>query len=137
MIKRSLQVYLAFVAFIFFEYGLALLVFGQGAGIGDIQLAELQPAIDNQIRYSGGIFIGLAIITGWLILNIEKKITLMRIYCFMNALAGLGRLTSLLLVGPGLFAQTWAMAFELSAPLLLLWQYYARLESNKSLRSSG
>ena len=137
MIKRSLQVYLAFVAFILFEYGLVLLIFGQGAGIGDLQLAEIQPAVDNQIRYSGGMFIGLATITAWLILDIEKKITLMRIYCFMNTLAGLGRLASLLLVGPGLFAQTWAMAFELSAPLLLLWQYYARLEKNKSLPGNG
>ncbi len=126
--KLGLQIYLGTMSLIVFLYGALQYYYGVQLGADPNLPPVVNAPADNQIRYSGGMFIGLSMMIWWIIPNIEKHTIPLRIICITFLLSGLGRLISLILVGPAMQVQIQAMVMEFTAPLLLIWQHYAAKE---------
>lgn len=79
--------------------------------------------LDSNLRFYGGVWLGLGLAAFWLVPRIERETTLFRFLWLMIFLGGLGRLISLLLVGMPFPPFIGFTALELlGAPLFVWWQ---------------
>ena len=80
------------------------------------------PRFDSQYRYIMGYYLSLSLVAWWIIPQIEKHRAVFRIIGGGIFFGGIGQALSWIQVGnPGPLASFFTV-FELSFPLLLLWQ---------------
>ena len=117
--KRGLQIVLGVLSLI----PLTFAILGMALGPAYFMGAEAYPAaLDNQYRYLSAIYIAFTFLIWWMIPNIERHATPVRILTGVFFLGGLARLYSHLTIGPGDPEQFVGMILELAAPLIAVWQ---------------
>jgi hypothetical protein len=88
--------------------------------------AHLPPntLLDSNLRFFGGVWLGLGLAVWWLVPAIEKRGTVYRILWGMIFLGGVGRALSIIVAGPPPAPFIAFTILELvGAPLLVAWQY--------------
>lgn len=83
---------------------------------------DIPAGLDNQLRYLSGVYVLVTLLLWWAIPQVERHGRLLAFVCAALVIGGLGRLISMLTVGPGDPGQLGGMVIELGSPLLLLWQ---------------
>lgn len=79
--------------------------------------------LDSNMRFLGGVWLGLGLSVWWLVPRIATETTLFRAAWLMIFLGGVGRMASLLLVGPPLLPFVGFTVLEIvGAPLFIWWQ---------------
>jgi Domain of unknown function (DUF4345) len=103
-----------------------LLAGGAGMIEGPEFLHGVQAApadLDSHFRYLSGLLFGIGIGFATCIPAIEHKTARFRLLAFVVIVGGLGRLISLVVVGPPGTGHVFGLTMELGAvPLLVLWQ---------------
>jgi predicted membrane channel-forming protein YqfA (hemolysin III family) len=120
--KRGLQIVTAVLAAIPVATGVISM-----SGINDplYSSAALPPStlLDSNLRFFGGVWFGLGIAMYWLIPSIEKQTSLFRALWGMIFAGGIGRLVSMLILGPPPAPFIGFTMLEIvGAPLMILWQ---------------
>jgi len=122
MSKRGLQITSAVLGAIPIVTG-----FVGMTGISDTLYASLSlpasPLLDSNLRFFGGVWLGLGVAMYCIIPNIEKETLLFRALWGMIFVGGIGRLISMLMVAlpPVPFVGFTALEI-IGAPLIVLWQ---------------
>ena len=81
------------------------------------------PVLDSNLRFFGGVWLGLGIAILWLVPRIETETVLFRAIWSAIFLGGAGRLLSILLIGTPPIPFVGFTALELiGAPLFIYWQ---------------
>jgi hypothetical protein len=124
--KLGLQIVLGILSLIPMLFS----ILGITQGAGRLLPEDLITAnFDSHYRYITGYYISLSLIAWWIIPNVEKHTTVLRIICSGIFLGGVGRLLSISQVGlPDPFAIKFT-CLELLLPLLCVWQ--AKLPSSR------
>jgi Domain of unknown function (DUF4345) len=122
MNKRGLQIATAVLGAIPVLTGIITML-----GLGDpIYASAGIPAnalLDSNLRFFGGVWLGLGIALYWLIPNIEKQTVLFRVLWGMIFLGGIGRLLSMVFLGLPPLPFIGFTALEIiGAPLFIWWQ---------------
>jgi hypothetical protein len=82
------------------------------------------PVLDSNLRFFGGVWLGLGIAILWLVPRIETETVLFRAIWGAIFLGGAGRLLSILLVGTPPIPFVGFTTLELiGAPLFIYWQH--------------
>ena len=128
MSKRPLQVTMVILGLIPILTGIVTM-FGLSDPIYSSAGIPHHALLDSNLRFFGGVWLGLGIALFWLIPNIEKQTVLFRALWVMIFLGGLGRLLSMLFLAlpPWPFV-AFTMLEVAGAPLFIVWQ--ARLSRN-------
>lgn len=97
-------------------------------GLGDPLYAGLNlptdATLDSNMRFFGGVWLGLGLCVWWLVPRIATQTALFRAAWLMIALGGVGRLLSIALVGLPLTPFVAFTALEMiGAPLFIWWQH--------------
>ena len=97
-------------------------------GLGDPLYAALNlprdATLDSNLRFFGGVWLGLGLCVWWLVPRIATQTVLFRAAWLMIALGGVGRLLSMAVVGLPLAPFVAFTALEiLGAPLFIWWQH--------------
>jgi hypothetical protein len=136
MSRFLLQAMIALASLVPLSASLGGLVHGPSflRGVGDVPVD-----LDSHFRYLSGLFLGVALLFLSTIPAIEKQTARFRLAAFLVVLGGLGRLTSLMLVGQPSRAHLVGLALELGlVPLLVLWQgAVARAALSPALRADS
>ena len=83
--------------------------------------------LDSNLRFFGGVWLGLGLALYWLIPTIDKQTVLFRILWGMIFLGGIGRLLSMIFLGaPPAQLIAFTVLEIVGAPLFIAWQ--ARLD---------
>ena len=117
--KKTLQIILAVLSLIPLFFGLTGIVLGAGRWL---PAEAVTPAIDNQYRYLSAFYLSLAFLIWWMIPNIEKHATPLRILVGAIFIGGAARVLSMATIGPPPTINIWGMFLELGAPLILVLQ---------------
>lgn len=98
----------------------AVVGLGQGAErlmpIGDVAAA-----LDNQLRYLSGVYAMVTFMIWFVLMDIDRRGSVLKLLVVGFVIGGLGRLISHLVTGPGDSTQFAGMIIELSTPLFLVW----------------
>ncbi len=79
--------------------------------------------LDSNLRFFGGVWLGLGVAVFWLIPNIEKQTVLFRVVWGMIFLGGFGRLVSMLIHGlPPIPFIAFTVLEIVGAPIFVAWQ---------------
>jgi len=117
--KRALQATIAVLSLLPLAFGALGLLMGVGMYLRP-ELAT--PKLDSQFRFMSGWDVGLALVTWWLIPNIERHGDLFRLVCLAVFLGGLGRVAAWVATGSPGIAFIAVTVIELLVPLLIPWQ---------------
>ena len=112
--KRALQVFLVLFSLVPLFFSVQGLLFGA---------EDVSPSMDSQFRFLSGIYLVLVVLLWRVIIRIEEEGTLFAFVMLALFVGGLGRVISLLDVGPPTPDVQFGMGVELGAPpLLVFWQ---------------
>ena len=122
MSKRHLQIATALLGAVPVITGLVGML-----GLSDPLYAGLHlpqdATLDSNMRFFGGVWLGLGLSVWWLVPRIDTQTALFRAAWLMIALGGVGRLVSMALVGLPLLPFVGFTALEIvGAPLFVWWQ---------------
>lgn len=123
MSKKTLQVTTAILGLVPLITGIVTML-----GVKDPIYAAAEippfPLLDSNLRFFGGVWLGLGIAILWLIPTIEKQAVLFRVIWGAIFLGGVGRALSVVLVGaPPLPFIGFTVLELVGAPLFVWWQY--------------
>jgi Domain of unknown function (DUF4345) len=123
MSKKPLQVVTAILGLVPLITGVVTML-----GLGDPIYASAGiptfPLLDNNLRFFGGVWLGLGIAILWLVPTIEKQGVLFRVIWGAIFLGGIGRLLSAVLVGaPPIPFIGFTVLEIIGAPLFVWWQH--------------
>jgi hypothetical protein len=122
MNKRGLQVATAVLGAIPVITGI-ITMFGLSDPIYASAGIPANALLDSNLRFFGGVWLGLGIALYWLIPNIEKQTVLFRVLWGMIFLGGIGRLLSMIYIGLPPLPFIGFTALEIiGAPFFILWQ---------------
>jgi hypothetical protein len=121
--RRALQITTALLALVPILTGLITML-----GIADPLYASAGvpalPVLDSNLRFFGGVWLGLGLALLWLVPRIESQTVLFRVIWGAIFLGGAGRLLSILVVGSPPIPFVGFTALELiGAPLFIFWQH--------------
>ncbi len=124
MSRRLLQtVNLALALLTIFLAGNSL-IFGSGSPIYEPGSVPSLPALDSNLRFMGGMGLGLALALIWITPSIEKHTLLFRVVWICALLGGIGRIASAVLVGqPPLPMIAFAVIEVPLVPAMIYWQH--------------
>ena len=122
MNKRSLQIVTALLGAIPVLTGI-IGMFGLSDPLYASAGIPANAALDSNLRFFGGVWLGLGLALFWIIPNIEKQTLLFRVLWGMIFLGGVGRLTSMLLLAlPPLPFIGFTILEIVGAPFFIWWQ---------------
>jgi hypothetical protein len=121
--RRPLQILTALLALVPVATGLVTML-----GLGDPLYASAGipalPVLDSNLRFFGGVWLGLGLAMFWLIPRIERETVLFRVIWGAIFLGGVGRLLSIVFAGAPPVPFIGFTALELiGAPLFVFWQH--------------
>ena len=121
--KRALQIITALLALVPILTGLITML-----GVHDPLYASsgvpALPVLDSNLRFFGGVWLGLGIALLWLVPRIEGQTVLYRVIWGAIFLGGIGRLLSMPLIGAPPIPFIGFTALEvIGAPLFVYWQH--------------
>ncbi|KJC62441.1 membrane protein [Bradyrhizobium sp. LTSPM299] len=121
--RRALQITTAVLALVPIVTGVITML-----GVSDPLYASAGvpalPVLDSNLRFFGGVWLGLGLSLLWLTPRIESQTVLFRVVWGAIFLGGVGRLLSILLVGSPPIPFVGFTALELiGAPLFVYWQH--------------
>jgi hypothetical protein len=120
--RFALQIVNGFLASLTIFLGGASLLLGIDSPIYPDGLPEL-PVLDSNLRFFGGMGVGLGVALLWLIPAIEKHTTLFRVIWLCALAGGIGRIISAVTVGAPPTPILIFTAIEVpGVPLLIYWQ---------------
>jgi uncharacterized protein YjeT (DUF2065 family) len=126
MNKRGLQIATDLLGVIPVLTGI-ITMFGLSDPIYAAAKIPANPLLDSNLRFFGGVWLGLGLALYWLFPSIDKQTVLFRVLWGMIFLGGIGRLLSMVLVGAPPLPFVGFTALEIiGAPFFIWWQ--ARLE---------
>ncbi len=120
MSKKPLQIVLGLGALAALAIGLIAYLPGAAKYFPDG--ADFPAKLDSEYRFMAGAFMGYAGMALYVAKNIETAVWPLRILCIAIFIGGLGRLLSILTVGPPPTGLYISMAVELLFPLFIVWQ---------------
>lgn len=122
MNKRALQVTTAVLGAIPVLTGIVTM-FGLDDPIYASAGLPANALLDSNLRFFGGVWLGLGLAIYWLIPNIEKHTVLFRVLWGMIFLGGVGRLLSMLfLAWPPVPFVAFTVLEIVGAPVFIVWQ---------------
>ena len=126
MNKRGLQIATGLLAAIPVLTGI-ITMFGLSDPIYAAAKIPANALLDSNLRFFGGVWLGLGLALYWLIPSIERQTVLFRVVWGMIFLGGIGRLLSMVFLGAPPLPFVGFTALEIiGAPFFIWWQ--ARLE---------
>jgi uncharacterized protein YjeT (DUF2065 family) len=134
MNRKVLQITTAFLGIIPLVTGLLSML-----GVKDPVYASagipVSPLLDSNLRFFGGVWLGLGIALLWLIPSIENQSILFRAIWGAIFLGGVGRLSSIVVVGSPPISLIGFTALEIiGAPMFVYWQQRVALASSQGQR---
>lgn len=121
--KRLLQIVTTLLGLVPLLTGIVTLL-GVGDPLYSAAGIPALPVLDSNLRFFGGVWLGLGIAILWLVPRIESETVLFRAIWGAIFLGGIGRLLSILLVGTPPIPFVGFTALELiGAPLFIYWQH--------------
>ncbi|WP_245350592.1 DUF4345 domain-containing protein [Bradyrhizobium sp. UFLA03-84] len=121
--RRALQVATAVLALVPILTGIITML-----GVSDPLYAAsgvpALPVLDSNLRFFGGVWLGLGLALLWLVPRIESESVLFRVVWGGIFLGGIGRLLSIVMVGaPPLPFVGFTLLEVIGAPLFVYWQH--------------
>ncbi|MHC2333569.1 DUF4345 domain-containing protein [Bradyrhizobium sp. USDA 4454] len=121
--RRALQIATAALALVPILTGIITML-----GVSDPLYASsgvpALPVLDGNLRFFGGVWLGLGLALLWLVPRIESESVLFRVVWSGIFLGGIGRLLSMVMVGLPPLAFVGFTALEvIGAPLFVYWQH--------------
>ncbi|ODM72834.1 DUF4345 domain-containing protein [Bradyrhizobium elkanii] len=121
--RRALQIATALLALVPILTGIITML-----GVSDPLYASsgvpALPVLDSNLRFFGGVWLGLGLVLIWLVPRIESEGVLFRVVWGGIFLGGIGRLLSMLMVGlPPLPFVGFTALEVIGAPLFVYWQH--------------
>ncbi|MCA1400740.1 DUF4345 domain-containing protein [Bradyrhizobium sp. BRP56] len=121
--RRPLQIATALLALVPILTGIITML-----GVSDPLYASAGvpalPVLDSNLRFFGGVWLGLGLALLWLVPRIESESVLFRVVWGGIFLGGIGRLLSMLMVGlPPLPFVGFTALEVIGAPLFVYWQH--------------
>jgi hypothetical protein len=134
MSKRLLQVATAILGLVPLATGVVTM-FGLGDPVYESAGLPAFPLLDSNLRFFGGVWLGLGIALLWLIPSIERRAALFRVIWGAIFLGGLGRFLSIVVVGVPPAPFVGFTVLELfGAPLFIYWQHRVAQAHGRELR---
>ncbi|MGY4571477.1 DUF4345 domain-containing protein [Bradyrhizobium sp. BEA-2-5] len=129
--RRPLQVATALLALVPILTGIITML-----GVSDPLYASAGvpalPVLDSNLRFFGGVWLGLGLALLWLVPRIESESVLFRAVWGGIFLGGIGRLLSMLMVGlPPLPFVGFTALEVIGAPLFVYWQHLVATAGRK------
>ena len=126
MNKRGLQIATGLLGVIPVLTGI-ITMFGLSDPIYAAAKIPANALLDGNLRFFGGVWLGLGLALYWLIPSVERQTVLFRVVWGMIFLGGIGRLLSMIFLGAPPLPFVGFTALEIiGAPFFIWWQ--ARLE---------
>lgn len=124
MNRRALQVVNGLVGLATVGLGTVQLLFGVSSPLyADAHLPRF-PVLDSNLRFFGGMGLGLGLVLLWILPSIEKQAALFRAVWICALLGGVGRLISVAAVGsPSHLLAAFTLLEVIGAPVLIYWQH--------------
>ena len=121
--RRPLQIATALLALVPILTGIITML-----GVSDPLYASsgvpALPVLDSNLRFFGGVWLGLGLALLWLVPRIERESALFRVVWGGIFLCGIGRLLSMVMVGlPPLPFVGFTALEVIGAPLFVYWQH--------------
>lgn len=121
--RRALQIATAALALVPILTGIITML-----GVSDPLYASsgvpALPVLDSNLRFFGGVWLGLGLALLWLVPRIESEGVLFRVVWGGIFLGGIGRLLSIVMVGaPPLPFVGFTLLEVIGAPLFVYWQH--------------
>ncbi|WP_076858664.1 DUF4345 domain-containing protein [Bradyrhizobium mercantei] len=121
--RRPLQIATALLALVPILTGIITML-----GVSDPLYASsgvpALPVLDSNLRFFGGVWLGLGLALLWLVPRIERESVLFRVVWGGIFLGGIGRLLSMMMVGlPPLPFVGFTALEVIGAPLFVYWQH--------------
>jgi len=136
--KRSLQIATAVLCVIPVTTGLMALTFSIRFPIFGLTSGPVSPSLDSDFRYFGGLWLGVGLAGFWLIPNIERQTVLFRAIWGAIFLGGIGRIISMIVVGPPVPAFILFTVLEVAlAPPVVYWQHRVAVAASENQRVSA
>ena len=92
--------------------------------------------LDSNLRFFGGVWCGLGLAVMWTVPRIDRETALFRAVWLMIFIGGLGRVVSLLMVGPPFVPFIGFIVLEIIGAPFFVWQQ-AKLARNVAERGSA
>jgi uncharacterized protein YjeT (DUF2065 family) len=126
MNKRGLQIATGLLAAIPVLTGI-ITMFGLSDPIYAAAKIPANALLDSNLRFFGGVWLGLGLALYWLIPSIERQTVLFRVVWGMIFLGGIGRLLSMVFLDAPPLPFVGFTALEIIGPPFFIW-WQARLE---------
>lgn len=121
--RLGLQVVNGVVGLMTVGLGSVQLAFGVGSPLYAAANLPAFPILDSNLRFFGGLGLGLGLILLWILPSIERQTALFRGVWLCAFLGGIGRLISVAAVGsPSDLLVGFTVLEVIGAPLLVYWQ---------------
>ncbi len=124
MSKRFLQIINAIIAIMTIVLASMSMLYGVSSPIYEHGTIPMIPALDSNLRFFGGLGLGLGLALLWLTPNIERQTILFRSLWIAAMLGGIGRIISMYIIG---FPPEPMIIFTFIevplAPILIYWQW--------------